>query len=290
LPEAIRRSAAVITIDLSGRTGLVLGVANRRSLGWAIAKRLSDAGMRLAFTYQGERMREAVEELASPLPGSIILPCDVTDDEQLSEVFATIGREMPRLDVLVHSVAFAKREELTGNYRDTSRDGWRIALEVSAYSLVAVMRHATPLMATVEPGAGTDANEDAAGGRPAIVRRTGSVIALSYMAAERAVPHYNVMGSAKAALEHAVRQLAYELGPMGIRVNAISAGPVSTLSARGVSSFTEMVRHHRERACLRRSITADEVADSALFLLSDMGSGMTGETMHVDAGYSIVGW
>ena len=265
----------VFPLDLSGRNGLILGVANKRSLAWAIAQRLSEAGMRLAFTYQGERLKEGVEELAAPLPGSIVLPCDVNDDAQLTNVFGRIAEEMPHLDVVVHSIAFANREDLGGNYRDTTRDGWRIALEVSAYSLVAVMKHATPLMAMPEG--------ETAG-------RGGSVVALSYMAAERAVPNYNVMGSAKAALEHAVRQLAFELGPMGIRVNAISAGPISTLSARGVGSFNEMLKHHREKACLRRNITGEEVGNSALFLLSDMGTGVTGETLHVDAGYSIVGW
>ena len=265
----------MIPLDLTGRTGLVLGVANKRSLAWAIAQRLGEAGMRLAFTYQGERFKEGVEELAAELPGSLVLPCDVTSDAELASVFGRLREETPHLDAVVHSIAFANREDLSGNYRDTTREGWRVALEVSAYSLVAVMRHATPLMAAPEG--------DGAG-------RGGSVIALSYMAAEKAVPNYNVMGSAKAALEHAVRQLAYEIGPMGIRVNAISAGPVSTLSARGVSSFTDMLRHHREKAPLRRNVTAAEVADSALFLLSDLGAGVTGETLHVDAGYSIVGW
>jgi len=268
----------VIPLDLSGRNGLVLGVANKRSLAWFIAQRLSQAGMRLAFTYQGDRLKESVEELAGSLPDSLVLPCDVTDDAQIAALFGRVREEMPHLDVLVHSIAFANREDISGNYRDTTRDGWRIALDVSAYSLVALMKHATPIMAAPEVAEGVE------GGRG------GSVIALSYMAAEKAVPNYNVMGSAKAALEHAVRQLAFELGPMAIRVNAISAGPISTLSARGVGSFTDMLKHHREKACLRRNITGEEVGNSALFLLSDLGTGVTGETLHVDAGYSIVGW
>lgn len=268
----------MVKIDLEGRNGLILGVANKRSLAWAIAERLSAAGLRLALTYQGERLRGGVERLASDLPDALVLPCDVTDDAAIESLFSTLRREMGHLDVLVHSVAYAERDDLAGHYRDTSRTGWRTALEVSSYSLVALMRHATPLMSGEVGDTATD------GGRG------GSVVALSYMAAERAVPNYNVMGSAKAALEHAVRQLAFELGPMGIRVNTISAGPISTLSARGVAHFTEMLQHHREKACLQRNVTQSDVADAALFLLSDLGAGVTGETLHVDAGYSIVGW
>jgi enoyl-[acyl-carrier protein] reductase I len=264
----------VISIDLQGRNGLVLGVANRRSLAWAIAERLQEAGMRLALTYQGERLRENAEGLAEHLEDPLLLPCDVTDDGQVEALFARLRREMPHLDVLVHSIAFARREDLEGAFRDTSREGWRIALEISAYSLVALMKHATPLMEGPEGGD----------------RRGGSVVTLSYIAAERAMPNYNVMGSAKAALEHAVRQLALELGPKAIRVNAIAAGPVSTLSARGIGEFNAMLKHHRERACLQRNITAREVGDTALYLLSDLGSGITGETLHVDAGYRCVGY
>jgi len=268
----------VFPIDLTGRNGLVLGVANKRSLAWAIAQHLSKAGMRMALTYQGERMEENVRELSADMPGALVLPCDVGDDAQIEATFARIREEMPHLDACVHSIAYAQKEDLSGHYRDTSREGWRIALEISAYSLVAIMKHATPLMAAP---VGEDGVARGAG---------GSVVALSYMAAERAVPNYNVMGSAKAALEHAVRQLAFELGPMNIRVNCISAGPISTLSARGVGSFTDMLKHHREKAPLRRNVTAEEVGASGLFLLSDLASGITGETMHVDGGYSIVGW
>lgn len=272
------RKRDVFPIDLSGRNGLILGVANKRSLAWAIAQHLSKAGMRLALTYQGERMEEGVRELASELPGALVLPCDVTDDAQIAATFDAVRAEMPHLDACVHSIAFAQKEDLSGHYRDTSREGWRVALEVSAYSLVAVMRHATPLMASASGEDGTPRGPG------------GSVLALSYMAAERAVPNYNVMGSAKAALEHAVRQLAFELGPMNVRVNCISAGPISTLSARGVGAFTDMLKHHREKAPLRRNVTGDEVGATGLFLLSDLASGITGETVHVDGGYSIVGW
>ncbi len=265
-------------VDLTGRTGLILGVANKRSLAWAIALALNRAGMRLILTYQGDRLEAGVRDLAADLPGALVLPCDVADDAQIEALFRHIGEETSRLDACVHSIAFAQKEDLAGAYRDTSREGWRVALEISAFSLVAVMKHATPLM---------EAPPEAEGSPPG---RGGSVLALSYMAAERAVPNYNVMGSAKAALEHAVRQLAFELGPVGIRVNCISAGPISTLSARGVGSFTEMLKHHREKAPLRRNVTAEEVGSSGLYLLSDLGSGVTGETLHVDAGYSIVGW
>jgi enoyl-[acyl-carrier protein] reductase I len=268
----------VFPLDLSGRNGIVLGVANKRSLGWAIAQHLSKAGMRLALTYQGERMEETVRELAAGMPDALVLPCDVADDAQIAETFRKVGEQMPHLDACVHSIAFAQKEDLSGHYRDTTREGWRVALEISAFSLVAVMKHATPLMAAPEAAEGAPRG------------RGGSVVALSYMAAERAVPNYNVMGSAKAALEHAVRQLAFELGPLDIRVNCISAGPISTLSARGVGSFTDMLKHHREKAPLRRNVTADEVGASGLFLLSDLATGITGETLHVDGGYSIVGW
>lgn len=263
----------MINIDLSGRNALVLGVANKRSIAWAIAKRLSQAGARLALTHQGERVEGNVRKLAAELEDPILLPCDVRNDDELDALFERLASDMPRLDVLVHSIAFAERGDLEGAYRDTSRGGWNVALEVSAYSLVALMRRATPLMAS--PGEGEPG---------------GSVLALSFMAAERPFPHYNVMGSAKAALEHAVKQLAFELGPQQTRVNAISAGPISTLSARGVAHFTEMLAHHREKAPLRRNVTQQEVADTALWLLSDLSTGVTGETVHVDAGYSIVGW
>jgi enoyl-[acyl-carrier protein] reductase I len=257
----------VRAIDLSGRTALVMGVANQRSLAWAIAQALGQAGCRLAFTYQGERLQKNVTELAAAYPGSPVLACDVTSDEQLERLFSALQREFDgRLDVLIHSIAFAPREELEGEFRKTSREGWRKALEISAYSLVDLANRATPLMET----------------------HGGSIVSLTYLASVRAVPNYNVMGSAKAALEQCTRQLAYELGPKNIRVNAISAGPISTLSARGVSGFTTMLGHARDAAPLRRNVEPREVGDAALFLSSELASGITGEILFVDAGYNIV--
>ena len=255
-------------IDLSGRVAAVFGVANHRSLAWGIARTLSRAGARLAFTYQGERLKDRVGKLAAECDGSLVLPCDVTDDPQTEKVFSTIEAETGRLDMLVHSIAFAPREELEGRFIETTREGFRVALDISAYSLIRVAGLAAPLM---EKGGG------------------GSMLTLTYMASERVVPKYNVMGSAKAALEHAVRQLAFELGPQNVRVNAISAGPVSTLAARGVSGLTGMLAHHRETAPLKRNITLEDIGGAALFLLSDLSSGVTGETLHVDAGFSIMG-
>ena len=255
------------TIDLSGKTALVLGVANQRSLAWAIAEALGEAGCRLAFTYQGDRLRENVTSLAGKYAAALVLPCDVGSDEEMDAVFSRLEREFGELDLLVHSVAFARREDLEGEFRKTTRAGWQVALDISAYSLIALANRATPLME----------------------KRGGSIVALTFQASQWVFPNYNVMGSAKAALEHAVRQLAYELGPMNIRVNAISAGPVPTLSARGISGFTNMTAHHREIAPLQRNIEPNEVGDAALFLCSSMGSGITGTTLYVDAGYHIMG-
>ena len=255
------------TIDLSGKTALVLGVANQRSLAWAIAEALGEGGCRLAFTYQGERLHQNVTKLASKYDDALIMACDVTSEEQIDGVFAQIEKDFGRLDIMIHSIAYARREDLEGEYRKTSLEGWRIALEVSAYSLVALSNRAATMME----------------------KEGGSIVALTFQASQRVFPNYNVMGSAKAALEHEVRQLAYELGPRGIRVNAISAGPVSTLSARGISGFTDMLHVAREKAPLQRNIEPAEVAKAALFLLSDMGSGVTGEVLYVDAGYNIMG-
>lgn len=256
------------TIDLSGKTALILGVANQRSLAWAIAESLGQAGARLAFTYQGDRIKDNVTTLASGFPGSLVLPLDVTSDEQMDGVFWRLGAEFGQLDYLVHSIAYARREDLEGDFRKTTRDGWHTALDISAYSLVAVTSRAVPLM-------------EKAGG--------GSIVALTFQASQRVFPHYNVMGAAKAALEHAVRQLAFELGPMKIRVNSLSAGPISTLSARGISGFTDMLQHHRQVAPMRRAVEAREVGDAALFLLSEMASGITGTILYVDTGYHIMG-
>ncbi len=256
-------------IDLQGKAGLIFGVANKRSIAWAIAQVLHQAGARLAFTYQDERIKPKVEELVYPLADSLLLPCDVTRDEELEAVFGEISHQFGRLDFLVHSVAFAPAEEFEREFFKTSRGGFRTALDVSAYSLIPMARLALPLM-------------EKAGG--------GSMIALTYLAAERAVPTYNVMGTAKAALQQIIRQLAYELGPKKIRVNGISAGPLSTLSARGVPGFTSILHVYEQRAPLKRNITHEEVAKAALFLLSDLSSGITGEIIYVDAGYHIMGF
>lgn len=258
------------TIDLSGKTALIMGVANQRSLAWAIAEALGEAGCRLAFTYQGERVQQNVTKLASSYDDALVMACDVTSDDQMDGVFARLHEEFGRLDFFVHSIAFARREDLEGEYHDTSRDGRHIALDISAYSLVALSHRAAGLMRK---------NGDDG----------GSILALSYIASQKVFPNYNVMGTAKAALEHAVRQLAYEFGPDHVRVNCISAGPVSTLSARGISGFTGMAAHHRAKAPMRRNIRQREVGDTALFLCSDLASGITGNTVYVDCGYHIMG-
>ena len=252
---------------LEGKTGIVLGVANKRSIAWACAKALANQGMRLAFTYAGERLEKTVRTLAEDVPGSIVLPCDVTSPDDMDKTFEELAREFGTLDTLVHAVAFAKREELAGDFFNTSKDGYMIAHEVSAYSLTAVTRRALPLMEG----------------------RDGSVITLTYIGSERVIENYNVMGIAKAALEASVRYLAHDLGPRGIRVNAISAGPIRTLSASGVAGFSEILDHIAERAPLRRNITADEVGDTCAFLASPMSRGITGSTIYVDAGYHVMG-
>jgi len=253
---------------LDGRTGLIFGVANKRSIAWAIAQALSGEGMRLAFTYQGERLKEGVESLSSTLKDSLLLPCDVTRDEEIDTVFREVESKFGRLDALLHAVAFAPREDLEGDFVKTSRDGFKIAHDISAYSLVALTRGAVPLM---EKNGG------------------GAVLALTYYGAEKAVEGYNLMGVAKASLEASVRYLAANLGPRNVRVNAISAGPVNTLAARGIKGFTGMLHHHAEKAPLRRNVELEEIGNAALFLLSPMASGITGEVMFVDAGYNIVG-
>jgi enoyl-[acyl-carrier protein] reductase I len=253
---------------LDGKTGIVLGVANKRSIAWAIAQALAGAGMRLAFTYQGERLKENVEELAATLPGSPLYPCDVGADADITSLLQGVERDFGRLDTVVHSVAFARKEDLEGDFVSTEREGFRVAHDVSAYSLVAVTRAAAPLM---ERGGG------------------GSVIAMTYYGAEKVAAGYNVMGVAKASLEASVRYLAADLGPKNIRVNAISAGPVNTLAARGIRGFTGMLKHHAEKAPLRRNVELREVGDTALFLASPMASGITGEVLHVDCGYFIMG-
>jgi enoyl-[acyl-carrier protein] reductase I len=253
---------------LEGKTGIIFGVANKRSIAWAIAQALSREGMRLAFNYQGDRLKEGVETLAATVPGSVVLPCDVTKDDEIDAFYRGVGDAFGRLDVLIHSVAFAPKEDLENDFVKTSRDGFKLAHDISAYSLVAITRAAMPLM-------------EQSGG--------GSVLALTYLGATRAVEGYNIMGVAKASLEASVRYLAANLGPKNIRVNAISAGPVNTLAARGIKGFTGMLHHHAERAPLRRNVELEEVANAALFLASPMSSGITGEVLFVDCGYNVVG-
>ena len=256
----------MVPIDLSGKRGLVMGVANSRSLGWAIAEKLSRAGAELAFSYQGERLRGELEKLTAELPGRRLYECDVTSAEQLSAVFSDLADAWGSLDYVVHAIAFAPRPAMDGRYIETTRADWRTALEVSAYSLVAVAREAEPLLA---PG--------------------GGIVTLTYYASEKVVPKYNVMGIAKSALEASVRYLAYELGPRQVRVNAVSAGPVRTVAARSIPGFVKMYKKVGEASPLGRNVTHEEVGTLGLFLLSPLASGITGETVYVDAGYHVMG-
>ena len=252
-------------IDLKGKNGVILGVANERSIAWAVARVLGEAGARLALTYQNDRLKERVSRLAASQDGAITVPCDATDDQQIYDLFSALRENFGDISFLVHSIAFANREDLAGRFSETGRDGFRVALEVSAYSLIPLVRHAAPLMA---------------GG--------GSIVTMTFLASQRVYPGYNVMGTAKAALEHEVRQLAAEFGEQGIRLNAISAGPLETLAARGIHGFTDLRRHHAEKAAMKRNISADEVAKTALFLCSDLSTGITGSVIPVDAGYHIM--
>jgi enoyl-[acyl-carrier protein] reductase I len=255
--------------DFSGKRGLVLGVANRRSIAWAIAQRLAEGGAKLAFTYQGERIEQNVRDLAESVGSPLVTECDVRSDEGLERVFAEVGEAFSgELDLLVHSVAFADARDLEGRFTDTPRDRFWLALDVSAYSLVATTRAAEPLM-------------EAAGG--------GSILTMTYLGGERAVPHYNIMGVAKAALDASVRYLAWDLGQKEIRVNAVSAGPVRTLSARSIAGFPTMESIVEERAPLRRNIEAGDVGAAAAWLLSDEAKNVTGTTLYVDSGYHAMG-
>jgi enoyl-[acyl-carrier protein] reductase I len=254
-------------LSLEGRNAVVFGVANKRSIAWAIAQRLSDAGAKLAVTYQNERLKQEAHELISALPGAEAFQCDVSKDTEIDSFFAQIKEHHGRLDTLVHSVAYAPAEELKGDFVNTSREGFRVAHDVSVYSLIALSRAAAPLMTN-----------------------GGSIITLSYFGAEKVMPSYNVMGVAKAALEASVRYLAYSLGPKSIRVNAISAGPIKTLAARGIAGFSEMLKAQAERAPLKRNVEVKEVGDTALYLASDLSTGITGETIYVDGGYNIMGF
>jgi enoyl-[acyl-carrier protein] reductase I len=252
---------------LAGKKGIVFGVANKRSIAWAIAQALHEAGAQLAFTYQGERLKENVEDLAGTFgSGTPLYPCDVTRDEDIARVFESLGKDCGTLDILLHSVAFAPKDALEGQFVNTSREAFRVAHDVSAYSLVALSRGAAALMPN-----------------------GGSIIAMSYYGAVKVVPHYNVMGVAKAALEASVRYLAYDLGPKKIRCNAISAGPVNTLAARGIAGFTSMLKHYEEHAPLKRNIDGRELGAAGLFLASDMSTATTGQILYVDSGYEIMG-
>ncbi len=253
---------------LEGKKGIILGVANKRSIAWAITQAAAAAGARIALTYQGPRLEENVRKLAENLDDPVVLPCDVSEDQQVEDCFRRLGEEMGSIDFLVHCIAFANRDDLAGEFLDTTREGYRIAQEVSSYSLTLLARAAAPLL-------------EKDGG--------GSIVALTYLGSERVVPHYNVMGVAKAALESSIRYLASDLGKRDIRVNGISAGPISTLSARGIAGFTKVLEIVRDRAPLHRNTDPAEVADTALFLLSRMSRGITGEILFVDGGFHIMG-
>jgi enoyl-[acyl-carrier protein] reductase I len=252
---------------LDGKTGIVFGVANKRSIAWAIAQAWAREGAKLAFTFQGERIKENVAELAGTFGAdTLILPCDVTKDDEIANVFKTVGEKFGKLNLLLHSVAYAPKDALEGEFVNTSREAFRVAHDVSAYSLVALARAAAPLM--------TDG---------------GSIVAMSYYGAEKVVPHYNVMGVAKAALEASTRYLAYDLGPKKIRVNCISAGPVNTLAARGISGFQEMLKHYEAHAPLKRNVLPEELGATGAFLASDGAAAITGQVLYVDSGYQIMG-
>jgi enoyl-[acyl-carrier protein] reductase I len=256
-----------MTSLLAGKIGVVFGVANKRSIAWAIAQAWHNQGAKLAFTYQGERLKENVEELVGTFGSDTpILPCDVTKDDEIARVFADVGQRFGKLHLMLHSVAFAPREALEGNFVDTTREAFRVAHDVSAYSLVALARAAAPLM--------TDG---------------GSIVAMSYYGAEKVVPHYNVMGVAKASLEASTRYLAYDLGPKKIRVNCISAGPMNTLAARGIAGFTDMLKHYEAHAPLKRNVLPEELGATAAFLASDGAAAITGQVIYVDSGYQIMG-
>jgi enoyl-[acyl-carrier protein] reductase I len=252
---------------LEGKTGVVFGVANKRSIAWAIAKAWADAGAKLIFNYQGERLKDNVADLAGTFGDDVPLyPCDVTSDEEIDDFFDKVREHTDRVDMVLHSVAFAPKEALTGDFVSTSRQAYAIAHDISAYSLVALAQRAAPMMT-----------------------EGGSIVAMSYYGAEKVVPKYNVMGVAKASLEASTRYLAYDLGKQNIRVNCISAGPVQTLAARGIAGLSVMIKNYQERAPLRRSCTPDELGATGVFLVSDGAASITGQVLYVDGGYQIMG-
>jgi enoyl-[acyl-carrier protein] reductase I len=254
-------------LNLEGRVAAVFGVANKRSIAWSIAQKLHEAGAKLAIGYQNERLRAEAEDLILELPGAEPFQCDVSNDAEIEQVFARMKERYGKLDILVHSIAYAPPEDLKNDFLQTTREGFRIAHEVSVYSLIALSRGAAPLMT-----------------------EGGSIMTMTYFGAEKVVPHYKVMGVAKAALEATVRYLAWDLGKQNIRVNAISAGPIRTLAARGISSLGDMLKYHADRAPLHRNTEQEEVGKTAVYLASDLASGVTGETIYVDSGYNIMGF
>lgn len=254
------------SFSLEGKKGIVLGVANTRSIAWGISKALSDGGAELGLTYQGDRVEKNVRKLAEEVGASLVVPCDVTEDRQVDALFAAAEETFGTLHFLVHSLAFANASDLERDYLGTNREGFTLAHEISSYSLVQLCRKAAPLM-----------------------RDGGAVVTMTFIGGERVVPKYNVMGVAKASLEASVRYLAYDLGDLGIRVNAISAGPIKTAAAMAIPGFSLMEDHVRERAPLRRNVTMDEIAATARFLVSPASSGITGEIIHVDSGYHVLG-
>ena len=262
-PSPLRAGLSTL---MAGKRGLIMGVANERSLAWGIASVAAAHGATLAFSYQGEALGKRVRPLAESVGSSFVEPCDVGDDSSLDALFAAVGREWGGLDFVVHAIGFADKDDLKGAYVKTSRANFHLALDISAYSFTAVAQRAAPLM-----------------------KNGGSMLTLTYLGAERVMPHYNVMGVAKAALEASVRYLATDLGPQGIRVNGISAGPVKTLAASGIGDFRVILRWNELNAPLKRNVTIEEVGNAALFLLSDLGAGVTGEIQHVDCGYHTVG-
>src|ERR1700741_4884270 len=252
---------------LEGKVGVVFGVANKRSIAWAIAKAWAAAGARLIFNYQGERLKENVEELTGEFGEKTpLFPCDVTSDDEIKAFFENVRNQTDRVDLMLHSLAYAPREALEGDFVSTTREAFRVAQDVSAYSLVALAREAAPLMTN-----------------------GGSIVAMTYYGSEKFVPHYNVMGVAKASLEASTRYLAYDLGPKKIRVNCISAGPVNTLAARGIAGFTDMLKHYEAHSPLKRNVLPDELGATGLFLASDGAAAITGQVIYVDCGYQIMG-